>query len=174
MNDSSVPAHVAPELERVYDGEVVEEPEGMDWEQATSEWAEGSRQEFVGQLRQARAAASVAKRYGWASMGAFAKEVGCGKSKVYDYARVWVVYGHLFEDGEFSARLETRTISHYVKALRAPDPVAFVEESEDEDWSTRRMDEVLEEREIEAHGKPERVETRVCPTCNGSGEVVAE
>lgn len=163
------------EIERVYDAEVVEEPEGMEWQTAVSEWAEGSRQEFVGQLRQARAAALVVRRYGRASIKEFAQEVGSGKSKVYDYCRVWQVYGHLFEDGDFSGRLETRSISHYIAALNAPDPVTLLETSEDEDLSVRQIQERVKVAEEAEHGGAEVVtETRACPTCNGSGEIPSD
>ena len=160
------------EVERVYEGEVVEET-SPPWEQLISEWAEGSRQEFVGQLRQARAAASVVKHYGRGSMKAFAGEVGASKTKVYDYARVWWVYGHLFEDGEFSGRLETRGISHYVACLSAPDPVKMLEESEDEDLSVRQIEERVRVGQEAEQGEPERVQTRVCEACGGTGEVPA-
>ncbi len=158
------------ELERVYEGEVVEE-QAPSWEQLISEWAEGARLEFAGQLRQARAAASVVRHYGRASMKHFAAEVGCSKSWAYDLARVWWVYGHLFEDGDFSNRLETRGISHYLKALRAPDPVAMIEEAEDEDLSARQIEERIREREEAESGAHEKPKTRPCEACGGTGEV---
>ncbi len=61
------------EIERVYEGEVVDENDGWDWEQAVSEWTAGASLELEGQLRQARAAAQVARRYWRSSMEAFAK-----------------------------------------------------------------------------------------------------
>ena len=155
------------ELERVYDGEVIEE--GPSWEEHVSEWAEGARQEFAGQLRQARAAASVARHHGRSSMKAFAQEVGASKSKVYDYCRVWWVYGHLFEDGDFSGRFQTLGISHYLQALRAPDPSSALEQAEDEGLSVRRLKERIEESEHD--GLAEEAKTVPCDKCDGSGRL---
>lgn len=164
MIDDSSPATGAIELERVEDGEIVED--APSWEQHVSEWAEGARQEFVGQLRQCRAAASVARHYGRGSMKAFAQEVGASKTKVYDFARVWWVYGHLFEDGD--ERFPTRGISHYIAALRADDPVAMLERSEDEDLSVRQMEAEMEDgeqREAAGSRNVELVEVVVCAHC---------
>lgn len=157
------------ELERIPDAEIIEE--GPSWEEAVSEWAEGSRLELAGQLRQARAAAAVSSHYGTDAMGHFASEVGASKSKVYSYAKVWMVYGHIFEDGsEISSRLETLGITHLIKGLAAPDPLTAVEEAHDEGLSTREMEERV--RELEEPENTVKVqETRACEACGGTGEV---
>jgi hypothetical protein len=154
------------EIERIQDVEIVEDVPS--WEELVGEFAEGRRYEMHGQLRQARAAASVVTHYGRQSIKAFAFEVGKSPSWVYDLARVWHVYGHIFEDGdELSSRLETLGISHLVKSLSAPDPVALAERAHDEGMTTRQVEE-------EARGKEEKAEiakTMVCPQCGGTGEV---
>lgn len=156
------------ELEYVQDAEIVDE--GPSWEELTSEWAEGARHELVGQLRQARAAAAVMRTYGTGAMKKFAGEVGASKSKVYDYAKVWAVYGHLFEDGELPASFQTRGISHMVAALKDPEPVRMLETSEDEDLSVRQIEERTQDREQAEHGGPERVEAKECPSCGADGK----
>ncbi len=155
------------ELERVSDAEVVEDHPS--WEELVSEFVEGSRFELHGQLRQARAAAAVCRHYGRSSMTKFAGEVGKSPGWCYDLARVWFVYGHIFEaaDGQLSNRLETLGISHLVKSLAAPDPVALAEKAHDEGMTSRQV-------EDEARGEPENVEvvsTRPCEACGGTGEV---
>lgn len=159
------------ELEGVHKAEVVVEPESGQgdgyYEEQVSEWAEGSGQAILGNMRCARAAANVARRYGEASLTAFAGDVGRSKSTVYQYARVWRVFGPKLEaGGEWSGdstRLESLTMSHLVRAVSAPDPVAAAEEAEDEGLSTRQMEARRKEREV-----PKNVETVVqivCPAC---------
>lgn len=164
------------ELERVYDvGEIVDDMPS--WEELTSEWASGASEAILGQLRQARAAAAVRSVYGESSMEKFAYEVGSSKSTVYNYAKVWWVYGHLLEDGnsQFSKRLESGSLSmtQLLAATKAPDPVAMIEEAEEKNLSSRAIEARIKEEE-----EPENVEkvnyTMTCPTCNGSGEVPVE
>jgi hypothetical protein len=154
------------ELERVYDAEIVDDSIPS-WEDLVSEFIEGRRYEMHGQLRQARAAASVVTHYGRQSMKAFASEVGKSPSWVYDLARVWHVYGHIFEDGdELSGRLETLGISHLVKSLSAPDPVALAERAHDEGMTTRQVEE-------EARGKEngaEVIDVQECPSCGADSK----
>lgn len=151
------------EIEKVRDVEVASLVEDKpDWESLVSEWAEGASLELEGQLRQARAAAGVVRSYGMGAMEGFAYEVGCSKTKVYDYARVWAVYGHIFE-GEHSGRLETLGITHLVKSLSAPDPLEVATEAHDEGLTTRQTEERAKERTM-----PKNVETItyiVCPEC---------
>ena len=154
------------ELERVHDAEPVRE--GPSWEDLVSEYSEGAQAEFVGQLRQARVFALVARHYGRVSLTEFAKEVGCSKSKAYDWARVWWVFGHALGD---SARLENSplTISHYVEASYAPDPMRMIEAAEDEGLTTRQIEARRKEPEVpEAPRNVETVEVVACPKC---GEV---
>lgn len=154
------------ELERVRDAEIVEDIPS--WEECVSEWSEGASQELIGQLRQARAAASVGRHYGWSSMKQFAGEIGASTGKVYDYAKVWTVYGHIFEDGgELSSRLETLGISHLIKALRAPDPVATAEEAHDEGLSARQIEERIKTQEEE---EAEEVQIKTCPACGSDSK----
>lgn len=153
------------ELERVYDDVEVVEEQGSDWESCVSEWAEGAHQELAGQLRQCRAAAAVTKRYGLSSMEGFAKDVGCSRSKAYDYAKVWWTYGHLVETPEFSRRVESGlvTISQMIQGTRDPEPVKAIDRAVDDGISARQM-----ERERKEEGIPENVEVVdlvVCPHC---------
>lgn len=164
------------ELERVYEGEVVEDK--PDWESLISEWAEGARFAFAGQLRQARAIASVSRYYGRTSIEKFAAEVGCSKSWAYDLCRVWQTYSHRFEDGEISTRLESPLgISHYVKASYARDPQAAIEKAEDERQTTRQIEASNQEEKEQEHAGDERAEvvkTMPCPQCGGEGRVPVE
>ncbi len=148
------------ELERVSDAEVVEDRPS--WEELVSEFVEGSRFEIAGQLRQARAAATVCRHYGRSSIARFAGEVGKSPSWCYDLARVWIVYGHIFEEGgELSNRLETLGITHFVKTLSAPDPVALAEKAHDEGLTARQTEE-------EARGETKNAQLIthvVCPEC---------
>lgn len=153
------------ELERIYDAEIVEDKPS--WEELVSEWTDAGWRVFAGQLRQARAAAAVNRYYGRASMEHFANEVGASKSTVYDYARAYIVFGHLYED---SGRLENSgllTISHLIEASYAPDPVEMLERAEDEGLSSRQIK--RERTESENGSEPQRnvevVTEFVCPEC---------
>lgn len=171
------------EIEQVYEGEVVDDGT-PGWETLVSEWTSGAAQALVGKLRQARAAANVSRHYGQASMEKFAAEVACGKSKVYDYARVWWIFGHLMTpnaDNAFSGRLESGRLSmtQLVELTYAPDPVSSLDVAEDEGLSSRAIRErskeerrVMEEREASMGSTPHRpveVTTEVCPDCTGGG-----
>lgn len=155
------------ELTRVQDAEVVDG--GPSWEEIVSEWSAGAHRVLEGQLRQARAAAAVSRYYGESSMEAFAKEVGASRSTVYDYARVFWVFGHLYfdEEGSPSGRLEnpgTTTITRLVDATYAPDPAQALERAEAEDLSGREQ-----KAARKAEQEPERVHLIthiVCPACS--------
>lgn len=125
------------DVEQIHEAEIVEE--SPSWEELVSEWTAGASLALAGQLKQARAAANVQRVYGRKSVEAFAKEVGASKSTVYDYARVWQMYGHLFEDGEYSGRLETLSMAQLVEAAYSPDPVTTAERAEDEGLSSRQI-----------------------------------
>ncbi len=148
------------EIERIQDVEIVEDKPS--WEELVSEFIEGRRYELHGQLRQARAAANVCRHYGKSSMRQFAGEVGKSAGWCYDLARVWMVYGHIFEgEDHLSSQLETLGISHLVKSLAAPEPVRAAEEAADEELTVRQMEERIQ-------GTPKNVEMiteMVCPEC---------
>jgi hypothetical protein len=159
----------SPELEAVLDGEIVEER--VPWEQIVSEWTEGASEELAGQLRQARAAGTVARDYGRSSMEAFAKDVGCSRSKVYSYARVWQTYGHLVGTESFSRRLESGrlSISHMIEGTQYPEPVAAIDRAEDEGISARQME--RERKEETVPGNVEVVEMARCSHCQKAFEL---
>jgi hypothetical protein len=157
------------ELQRVpIEPEIVED--GPEWEALVSEWADAGWRVFAGQLRQARAAAAVQRHYGMSSMEKFAQEVGVSKSTVYDYARVYNIYGHLYEDS--SGRLESSgllDITHLIECSYAPDPIKMLERAEDEGLSSRQ---IKAERQAESGSRNvQKAETRVCEACGGSGVV---
>lgn len=160
------------ELEVVHTGEVVD-PEGDLLQACVSEWASASSQALVAKLRQARAAATYIRErrdQGLAAKDAveeFASEVKAKKSKVYDYTRVWWIYGHLLEDGHssFSARVESGvlTMSQLVATTRAKDPVEMLDAVEDDNLSSRAIEARIKEEE-----EPKNVETIevvICPHC---------
>ena len=156
------------ELVRTYDdAELVDdEAPGYDWESGVSEWAEGSRMEFVGKLRQARAAAGVARRYGFGSMQKFAGEVGASRTTVYDAARVWVVYGHIFDGGDpLAEALEAKGYTHMVDSLRAPDPIEDIKIAIDNDETTRQHEDRLQGGEEKEAGNVELISEFKCPDC---------
>ncbi len=150
------------ELQRVQDAEIVEE--GPSWEEHVSEWTSAAGQVFAGQMRQARVAASVARVYGNGSMEAFAKEVGASRSTVYDYARVWWIYGHILSERPDDSPL---TISHYVEASYAPDPLKAIEEAEDEGLTTRQ----IEKRRKEPEATPQLITHIICPECSAMSPI---
>ena len=154
------------ELQRIpIEPEIVEDKPS--WEECISEWTDAGWRVFAGQLRQARAAAAVQRHYGLSSIEKFAQEVGTSKSTIYDYARAWNTYGHLYE---VSGRLENSgllSISHLIEASYAPDPIEMLERAEDEGLSSRQ----IKRERSESHNTPQNVETVtefICPAC---GEV---
>ena len=173
------------ELERVPETvEIVEElqehPEDI-WESAINEWSTGASHVIVGQLRQARAAAAVTRVHGTSSMKKFADEVGASKTTVYDYAKVWWIYGHLFEDGQSSLSVRAESgllnMAQLIKMSRAPDPIKRAEEVED-GTSSRAIEAMNQQEREQEHAEDPRAQTvqvtRACEACGGTGEVPVE
>ena len=158
------------ELEVVLDGEVVEE--GPTLEDCVSEWASGASETIRGQLRQARAA-YYARTQG--IIQAFRKEVEISISTAYDYAKCWEKFGEAVENGDLSMRLESGSVTIYqlIECAYTPEPMEALEKAEEDNQTTRQIKREKREKQQEQaekdHGKPEKLETRVCPTCGGDG-----
>jgi hypothetical protein len=146
------------ELERVaIEGEVVSE--APSWETHVQLFTDLELQ--IGERRwaQAQIAASVVRIFGRSSMQEFAKAVDLSKTTVYDMAQIHWRWGHL-EDSE---RPENLYWTHYVNALRAPDPQKAIDRAAEESLTTRQLKaHIKEEEEPE---RVERVEAQHCPSC---------
>lgn len=158
------------ELERVYDGEIVDDEPS--WDDYVVAWGNAAGNILINQFRQAKIAANVNRIWGSGSIKTFAKSVGLEKSHVYNFARVWWLFGHFIENGddEFSRRLESGmlTFSHFIESTYAPDPLEAINEAEDEGLSTRAIKAKNQERKELEHATDERAQTAGtmdCPDC---------
>ncbi len=158
------------EIERIPDVEIVEGPTVhgeplLDEHEISSEWTTGSSQVMGGALRMARAAEHARVR---GTLDSLCKELRVGKTWAYNLAAVWRKCGAQVLDGTFSTQVESLDVTHLVKALRAPDFFAALREANDEGLTPGQLGERIESRE---QGEVQRVETRVCEACNGTGMV---
>lgn len=162
----TAPLHPHTELERVRDAEVVQEGDAY-WQSQVSEWTVGHAQALIGHLRSARAAASVERRYGEASLAEFAKEVGAGRSTCYQYAYAWNTL--LFEFGSeesLSSRLENSPLSVWqvIECMKAPEGERkpMLDRAEDENLS---ISQIRAHRQGEEEKNVEVIEVIECPHC---------
>lgn len=167
------------ELEVIRDAEIVQESEQDILEACISEWTTGAAQAIWGQLRQARAASIYVeqrRKQGLTAKDAieeFGSSVGAKKSKVYNYIRVYTIYGHILEDTHsmLSSRVESGMVSmsELVEKTYAKDPIEAAEtpSSVSEAKAQNQIEKVEEQAE-----KSENVrQMRACEACGGSGEV---
>ena len=155
------------ELQRIpIEAEIVEVPS---LEEIKSEWTMGASQKLMGQLRQARAAASLEKHYGQGSVEGFAREMYVSPSTVYAYAATWRKLLDAFgEEGEVYGRLENSPlkISNVMEAVKETDIPKALDEAEDEGLSSRQQE--ARRREKTTPANVETVTEFICPAC---GEV---
>lgn len=112
-------------------------------------------------------AASVSSKYGERSIPDFAQKVGKSPRRIYELAYTYRAWYQRDRAQDLSFK------HHTVAARRDPEnPERPIERAIQENLSANKLEETLIAEE-----EPQNVEvvhdTRVCPTCNGSGEVPA-
>lgn len=172
-------------LERVYEGEVIEDSEGAKLEDFISRWSVTAGKILTQKFEQALILADVHAWGGREAALAFGYRYGdFHKSRVYDYLLVAKKFGPHKDDEGFSERLDSGllTMSLLVSCARTPRPMEALDEAEDENLSTRavnaRSREAREQEQIDeaqASGTTvETVSTVTCPRCSGVGAIVVE
>lgn len=138
---------------------------GSSYEDHISAWIQVRQEIQDRQWRLGAVAASVATRYGEASLKKFAFDTGENVKTLYEYRRVYTAFKN-------SNRLENLSWKHHQLALQAENPTAFLERASDEQWSTGQMRQALDaeetarlavqaeeiERNSGAAVKPERID----------------
>lgn len=82
-------------------------------------------------------ASSLVRTHGESDVVKFGKEVGLGKSRIYEIAQTYKAF-------ENSSRSEKLSFKHYTNALPAPDPVAAVKKAETKGWSANQLKRFVE------------------------------
>ncbi len=140
----------------------------MDIPEIEAEWTGGSYQVLSGAFRMARAA-EHARIKGEGTWEHLMREMGAEKSWLYSLANCWRTYGERILDGTLSTRLESPlTISHFIEATKADDPMSALDMAEDEGLSVRQL-----RARIGGDDAPQNVETIEMMSCPKCGECYA-
>lgn len=159
---------VSVEMERQYPTNGLPVFHGETWEEHVSQ-ALVVKEEIEERLwRLAAIYASLTSRYGEASIPKFASEIGSSARRIYEMAATYKAW-------ESRERSHICSFSHHTIAARETvieaglDPEALIRQAEDENLSTRELEQqIAEYRRVTQNREPE---TRTCPRCGGSGEV---
>lgn len=92
-------------------------------------------------------AASLIKRYGEDVTGKFASDVGASRDRIWRYARTYRAWENL-------QRSNLLSFQHHTIAARSDDPQRALEVAEDEQLSTRELEEFVKTGEIPERGRP--------------------
>lgn len=126
----------------------------------------------------AEVCANVEAEYGDGSASKFGGEIGLSKRRVQELAQTW-------REWERRDRSRILSVKHHTIALRAPDPQEIIKRAEDSSWSTRQLEAQVAKAEIDRDLRDMNMEgetlvdavpsvtvkRRVCPTCDGEGEI---
>lgn len=142
--------------------------ESADWNEHVETYKALDTRIQADKWRQAAVCASLTGNWGERGevLARFASEVFASARTIYDYAATWKAFAN-------RERSEILSFTHHSIAARAEDPEAAIERAEIEELSTRELAQIVHaEREVENVEIARSM--RVCPTCNGAGEIPDE
>lgn len=101
-------------------------------------WGDCQLEVDSGLWGQARIAGSLETKYGEGGVKEFAKEVGKGKTWIYDMAGAFRAFG------QNSGQLEYLSFTHHVEAAKDDNPQEALEKAHDGGWSTKQLQHYVE------------------------------
>jgi hypothetical protein len=182
---------VSGEIEpRVYEGEIVAEPDDFPYELDSYEDHENAlinerQSEDVHRWNQCRIAASAVGRFKRGLVGQLARAAGLSPQTIYDYARAYESRRRLRGMGspgeargtpEDSGQPETLAPTHHVELSYAPEEhrQELALRADEEGWSSQRtrqeVREIKQKKAEAEHGRTQTVEAKECPSCGADSK----
>lgn len=120
---------------------------GSSYEEHVSTWAQVDRSVQGHYWMLGAVAASLVKKYGDDITGKFASDVGASRDRIWRYARTYRAWENLHRSNFLSFK-------HHTIAGNAADPQKAIEVAEDEQLSTRQLEEFVKTGEIPSSERP--------------------
>lgn len=111
---------------------------GETYDDHVAAWGDCQVEVDSGMWGQARIAASLEAKHGESAVKEFAKDVGKGKSWIYEMVAAHRTFG------QNSSQLELLSFTHHVEAAKARDPRDALEKAHDGHWSVKELKRYVE------------------------------